>query len=381
MLLRPSKAITRVRRGSLRPHGGEHPSGTVSLAMGEPDFPTPEPIVEAAVQALRDGYTHYGDLNGDPELRAEIAARATALSGHDYTEESVLVSHGGAGAITSSVLATLDPRDRVVIPEPTYSLYPDAARLAGAEPVFVPTTDDHGLDLDALRRAVRGARMIMLCNPVNPTGAVFGRAELAALGDLLQGTDTLVMADEAYADIVYDAEFVSTLRIESLRERLIYCQTLSKTYAMTGWRVGYVVAPPELTDVIRQAHRTMNSSINAVAQRAALAALRLGPRLASSALDAYRERRDLVVKRLRAMDAVDINEPSGTFYAFARYGGDLPSVEMARRLLRGGVAVRAGSEYGPGGQGHIRLSFAADLDTLDRGLDRIEAVLTRRETP
>jgi aspartate aminotransferase len=172
-------------------------------------------------------------------LRQEIAAQVSALAGQDYDEDLVLVSRGGAGAITAAVLASVDPGDRVVIPEPSYSLYPDVVRLAGGEPVPVPTTAEHHLDLDALAEALPGARMIALCNPVNPTGAVFTGAELTALADLLEGTPTLVLADEAYADIVYEGtEFVSTLAIDALRERLLLCQTLSKTYAMTGWRVG-----------------------------------------------------------------------------------------------------------------------------------------------
>jgi aspartate aminotransferase len=187
-----------------------------------------------------------------------------------------------------------------------------------------------------------------------------------------------VLADEAYAEIVYDgAPFVSTLSVEALRERLIYCQTLSKTYAMTGWRVGYVVAPAEMTAVVRHVHRTFNSAPNAAVQRAAIAALRLGPELAAPMLDAYQRRRDFVGKRLAEMETVEAAKPQGAFYAFAKYRSTLPSEEVVRRLLAGGVAVRAGSEYGPSGQGHIRISFAADLDTLDEGLNRIETTLAQ----
>ena len=344
--------------------------------MGEPDFPTPEPIVEALQRALRDGYTSYGDLNGDPELRDLVAARASRHCDEPYTERSVLVSHGGAAAISAAVLAVVDPGDRVVIPEPTYSLYPDAVRLAGGEPVLVPTTADHHLDLAALAAALPGARMVMLCNPVNPTGAVLPGEQLSALGDLLAGTDTLLLADEAYADIVYDgADFVTSLAVPSLRERLIYCNTLSKTYAMTGWRIGYAVAPAEITRAIRHVHRTFNGAVNAAVQRAALTALHLGPEIAAPMLSAYQKRRDFVVERLAETDLLHGGEPEGAFYAFARYAADLPSEQMARRLLEEGVWVRAGSEYGPSGHHHIRLSFAADLDTLDEGISRIISVL------
>ena len=377
MHFQPSAAAARVAAASLRPAGGLPAAGTVSLAQGEPDFATPEPITEALCRAVRDGYTHYGDMNGDPELRDAIAQQASQIAGAPFTGQDVLVTHGGSAAITAAVLATVDPGDRVVLPEPIYSLYHDAVQLAGGVPVFVPTRSDHHLDQDRLDAELRGARLIVVCNPVNPTGAVFGAAELGWLGERLSGTDTLVLADEAYSDIVYDGRpFVSTLSVPALRDRLIYAQTMSKTYAMTGWRVGYTVAPPPVTPVLRQVHRTMNSSVNAAVQRAALAALRIGPRLAAPMVAAYEERRNYVAARIDAMDCLAAMRPEGAFYALARYASPRPAAEVTARLLAGGVAVRSGPEYGPSGEGHIRLSFATSMENLKEGLDRIEATLT-----
>ncbi|MFE4542289.1 pyridoxal phosphate-dependent aminotransferase [Arthrobacter sp. NPDC056727] len=340
--------------------------------MGEPDFATPREIIDAAVEALHDGWTHYGNLNGDPELRQCIADLVSAESGRHVGPEAVLVSHGGAAAITATILATVNPGEKVVIPEPTYSLYPDAVRLAGGEPVFVPTRADNQLDVPALLAEAQGARLITLCNPVNPTGAVFSQASLEELAEGLRGTDTLVLVDEAYAHMVYDEGFVSALAIPALQERLVYCQTLSKTYAMTGWRMGYVVAPDGIVESIRAVHRTMNSSVNAAAQRASLKALQLGPGISSEMLAAYRERRNYVVERLKNISGVEFTEPTGAFYAFFRYPQALPATVMLNRLKDHGVVLRAGSEYGPSGEGHLRLSFAADLDTLKIALDRIE---------
>ena len=216
----------------------------------------------------------------------------------------------------------MNPGDRVILPEPTYSLYLDAVQLAGGQPVFVPTRPDRHLDPGPLEAQLAGARMVVVCNPVNPTGAVFGPAELDWLGQRLAGTDTLVLADEAYADIVYDSRpFTSTLAIPSLSERLIYVQTLSKTYAMTGWRIGYAVAAPDITAVIRHVHRTMNSAVNAAVQRAALAAISIGPSLGAPMLAAYQERRDFVAERIAAMDCLEATRPDGAFYSFARYAG------------------------------------------------------------
>jgi aspartate aminotransferase len=373
----PSAAISRVAAASLRPPGGLVPAGAISLAQGEPDFPTPEPVIEALCQAARGGYTRYGDMNGDPELRAVIAGLASRIAGEQYSERSVLVSHGGAAAITAAILATVNPGDRVVLPEPTYSLYLDAVNLAGGQPVFVPTRPDRHLDPGLLEAELSGTRMVVLCNPVNPTGAVFGPAELDWLGQRLAGTDTLVLADEAYADIVYDGRpFTSALAVPSLRERLIYVQTLSKTYAMTGWRVGYAVAAPDIITVIRHVHRTMNSAVNAAVQRAALTALRIGPAVAAPMLAAYQERRDFVAARITAMDCLEATRPDGAFYSFARYASSRPATEITARLLTGGVAVRSGPEFGPSGEGHIRLSFATSMDNLKEGLDRVEHVLS-----
>jgi aspartate aminotransferase len=376
MLFQPSAAIERVARTSLRPPGAVAPQGVVSLAQGEPDFATPEPIVAALCRAARGGYTHYGDMNGDPELREAIAELASRIAGTPVTERSVAVTHGGAAAITAAVLATVNPGDLVVLPEPTYSLYLDVVQLAGGRAVFVPTLPDHHLDLTRLDGALDHARLIVLCSPGNPTGAVFGAAELDWLGQRLAGTDTLVLADEAYADIVYDgAPFTSALAVPSLRGRLIYAQTLSKTYAMTGWRIGYAVADEAVTEAIRHVHRTMNSAVNAAVQRAALEAIRTGPALAAPMLAAYQERRDFVAARISAMDCLAANRPDGAFYNFARYSSRLPAAEVTARLLAGGVAVRSGPEFGPSGAGHIRLSFATSLDNLAEGLDRIEKVL------
>ncbi|MET3174677.1 UNVERIFIED_ORG: aspartate aminotransferase [Arthrobacter sp. UYCu721] len=371
-LYRPSAAISRVTAASLRPTGAPAPAGAVSLSMGEPDFETPRDIVEAAVDALHEGWTHYGNLNGDPELRQCIADLVSAESGRSVGPESVLVSHGGAAAITATILATVNPGEKVVIPDPTYSLYPDAVRLAGGEPVFVPTRADNQMDVPALLAAAKDARLMTLCNPVNPTGAVFSQISLQQLAEGLRGTDTLVLADEAYAHLVYDEDFVSTLAIPALQERLVYCQTLSKTYAMTGWRVGYVVAPDKIIESIQAVHRTMNSSVNAAAQRASLKALQLGPGISSDMLAAYRERRDYVVKRLKDIPGVEFTVPTGAFYAFFSYPQKLPATVMLDRFKEYGVVLRAGSEYGPSGEGHLRLSFAADLITLKTALDRIE---------
>jgi aspartate aminotransferase len=373
---RPSLAVSRMLAGSSRPGGSVPPPGTVSLAMGEPDFATPEPIVTAAGRALREGWTRYGDLNGDPELRELIAGTAARTAGAPVSPDQVLVTHGGSSGLAAVFMATVDPGDRVVMPDPTYSLYADQVHLAGGTVVRVPTLPDGHLDTERLAAALPGARMLVFCNPVNPTGAVFGPAELEAAAGAAARAGVLVMADEAYAQFVYDGRpFTSALAVPGLAPRLVLSQTLSKTYAMTGWRIGYVIAPPELSPAVRAVHRTVNASINAAVQRAAIEALTRGPALAAPMLAAYQERRDAVTRWLAAIPGLRCAEPEGAFYAFPRYEADVPSVRLAELLLAGGVAVRPGREFGPAGEGHVRISFAADLATLEEGLARVAKVL------
>ncbi|MFE7434710.1 pyridoxal phosphate-dependent aminotransferase [Streptomyces tendae] len=364
--------IEELRRRSRRPALAPAPPGAVSLAMGEPDFPTPPTVVQAAVSALREGHTHYADQKGLGELRAALAARLPARPGRTWGADDVLVTHGATAALAAVVLATIGPGDRVVVPEPAYSLYADLVVLAGGTVDFVPLAPDLHWDLDALAAALPGAAMVVFSNPSNPTGIVHREEELEALGKLLDGTDTLVVSDEAYHRLVHPGhEPASALEIESLRDRTVYVQTFSKTYAMTGWRVGYLTGPREVVDAAAQVHRTWNGSVNTAAQHAALAALALPDTVVDAMVDRYRRRRELVVARLSGVPGLHLVPPEGAFYGFLRYDTGVPSEVVARELAEREVIVRAGAEYGPSGEGHLRISFAASEDDLWVGLERI----------
>lgn len=375
-LFTPTLAAAALLHHSTRPLSITAPPDTVSLALGEPDFPTPAPIVAAAEKALQDGYTHYADWNGDPDLRAAIARGTSDPSSTEYGPENVVVTSGSTAGIVVTVLSVVGPGDRVVIPEPTYSLYADAVRFAGGEPVHVPMLANHHLDLERLSTEARGARLVILCSPGNPTGAVLNYAELAAVAAIAAENDAWVLADEAYCDLVYAPHvFTSAASVPGLAERLVVCRTLSKTYAMTGWRIGYALAPEPVAEAMRVVHRTINGSVNSAVQRAAITALQHGPELAAPMLAEYARRRDFVVERIARISGLEPVEPEGAFYAFTRYRPDLSSAELASRLLRGGVGVRPGSEFGPSGEGRIRISFSVGMADLALGLDRIDAVL------
>lgn len=370
----PSAAVKRITATSLRPSFAPVP-GLVSLAMGEPDFDTPPAIVDAAIAALRAGYTRYTEPPGDAELRDALAAVVSETACAPFARDQILVTHGSSAGLAAVVLAIVNPGDRVVIPEPSYSLYADLVHLAGGESVHVPLRPDFHLDFAALEPALQDARLVVLCTPGNPTGTVYRADEWARLATAITASRAYVLTDEAYHALVYDGEpFVSGLTVESLRERLVYAQTFSKAYAMTGWRIGYLAGPAPIIRAAGVVHRAFNATNNAFVQRAALFALGDGGRGPREWLAQFRLRRDFALDRLRRIDGLTVAAPEGSFYIFARYAAPIPSEELAQRMIAGGVAIRAGREYGPSGEGHFRLSFATSIDKLATGIDRIANV-------
>jgi aspartate/methionine/tyrosine aminotransferase len=367
----PSRAVQRVVQQSLRPPlGPVH--DRISLAAGDPDFETPAHVRDAVADALDAGYTHYADLEGDPELIAAIAADLSRRTGTDWDRSHVLITHGGTGGLAAAVLGIVDPGDRVVLPEPTYSLYADLVALAGGEPVFCPLAPDFHLDLAALEEAAAGAKLLLLCTPANPTGAVYRRSELEAVADIAARTGLLVLSDEAYDHIVYDGvEFTSALDVPALRERLLYCQTFSKVLAMTGWRIGYLAGPQPVVAAAYRVARTVNGPLNAFVQRAALTAFTTPSQGPEQMRQEYQLRRDLVVESLDGIPGVSLRPPEGSFYAFVRTDLGLPSQEVVRAAYERDVVIRAGTEFGPSGEGYVRLAFSTARPDLAEALSRL----------
>lgn len=372
----PSEAVLRVQRTSLRVQQPQSKGDLVSLAMGEPDFDTPAQVRAAAARALEEGHTHYSPLLGEPELREELAVRIGGLLGGPVSSSDVLITQGGTAGLAAAILGIVNPRDKVVIPDPTYSLYADLVSMAGGTIVPVPLAEDLHWDLDALSEALPGAKMFVFCNPSNPTGIVHSKAELEALADMVAGTDTLVLSDEAYSDLVYTPEpFVSALEIPGLADRTIYCQTFSKSYAMTGWRVGYLWGPSSITSAAARVHNTFNGSMNTAVQLAALTALRTcGPDIERMHAS-YSVRRELMAEGLQRIPGLTVSSPEGAFYLFPKYDVDLPAAEMVAHLRNFGVAVRPGSEFGRNGEFHLRLSYAASAEAITQGVERLAAGL------
>ncbi len=368
-----AEAVLRVERTSLRVQQPASSGDMVSLAMGEPDFDTPPRIVQAAVEALQAGYTHYAPLLGDKALCSALADEVSAQSGNAVKAGEILVTHGGTAGLAAAILSIVNPGDRVVIPDPTYSLYADLVNMAGGICVPMPCRADLHWDLERLGRALDGAKLFVFCNPGNPTGIVHSRAEIEALGQLVNQHDTLVIADEAYSDLVFtDRPFTSVLHIPAFAGRTLFCQTFSKSYAMTGWRVGYLAGPAEMIAAAARVHNTVNGSVNSAVQRAALVALTQCKDDVKRMYDVYRQRRVLMMEGLSAIPELKLNEPEGAFYCFPAYSLPIPAIDMVSLLREQGIAVRPGSEFGAAGEGHLRLSYAASSEAITEGVRRLK---------
>jgi aspartate/methionine/tyrosine aminotransferase len=347
----------------------------IPMHTGDPDFPTPPFIAEALNDAVERGYTHYGAFQGDPELRAVIAEQLSKRTGTSWSGADVLVTTGGSGAVYSAMFAYLNAGDQVLIPDPNFSQYADVATMIGAEATYVQQTSDFHLDIDRLKAAAGPrAKMVILCNPCNPTGVVLHRAEIAELIEWCVERDLWILADEAYDYLIYDGrEHVSILDFPGVDDRVLFCQTFSKTFAMTGWRLGYLAGRNGVASNGLAVHRTTANAANAAVQRAGLVALTTPSDAPAKMLEEYAFRRQMLDEILSTAQGLSWRKPEGTFYAFVKYEADLPSREMAAFLLDRGVAVRSGTEFGPAGEGHVRLSFATSRENIKEGARRLAA--------
>jgi len=348
--------------------------GCIRLEVGEPNFPTPSHIVEAAVGALRAGWTKYVQNAGVPELREEIAAKVTRRNGIETTPEHVVVTNGAVEAIYTALIALTEPGDAVLLPDPgwpnyemmAHLLHLDAPRYAlRAEDSFLPVVED--LEAAITQRT----RAIVLNSPSNPLGTVLPAEMLTEIAAFAARHDLVVISDEAYDEITFSGPAPSIAALAD-PERVVTCFSFSKTYAMTGWRVGYLVTPPALAPVLQKLQEPIISCVNAASQQAAIAALR-GPQDAvAEMVDAYRRRRDALMPLLERHSIAHV-QPEGAFYAWvsiAGYPGS--SRELSRRLLsERDVAVAPGSAFGPSGEGWVRLSLATDEPLLLEGAERL----------
>lgn len=339
----------------------------VSLLEGEPDLPPPSAAVTATVAALKKGLTRYSPSAGLPELRRELARR------HRVRPERVLVTNGAKQAIYESLQALCGPGDEVVIPSPYWVTFPEAVRLAGGTPVFAPM-HGHSLDLSAVEAALSPrTRAVLVNTPHNPTGAVYPARELRALARLARARGLWLISDEAYADLVFDRREHASLA-SFAPERTLTIRTFSKGFSMTGFRVGYVVAPPAAAAALARMHGHMTGNVCTFAQYGALAALKAGRAFHDERRRVFQRRRDLAFALGSKLFACE--KPQGAFYLWAdARRHDAKSSRLAERLLKGGVAVVPGSACGQ--EGFLRVSFASSEANIKKGFALMEKVLCR----
>ena len=350
----------------------------IHLEIGEPDFDTPANVVEAGCQALRDGWTHYGPAAGQPELKAAIADYVNRSRGTNFAPEHVIVTPGGKPIMFFVLLALLEAGDEAIYPDPGFPIYRSMIDFAGATAVPIPLREerDFGLDVEELAGLITPrTRLLIVNSPANPTGGVLTRAELTEIARLAVAHDLIVLADEIYSEILYKGEHVSLATMPGMPERTVLLDGFSKTYAMTGWRLGYGLMPEELAGHIAKLMVNSVSCTASAVQRAGLEAL-TGPQDDVRAMvAAFRERRDLIVDGLNRIPGISCRSPKGAFYVFPNITGTgQRSKPFADRLLEEhGVAALAGTAFGDHGEGYLRLSYANSEANLTKALERIEA--------
>jgi aspartate/methionine/tyrosine aminotransferase len=354
----------------------------IHLEIGEPDFDTPAHITEAAIKAMHDGYTHYTPAAGILEARQAVADYVTRTRRIPVKPEHVIIVPGSKNVLLFAMLALVNPGDEVVYPDPGYPIYESVARFVGAtlRPIRLREENDFRFDLDEFRSLVGPpTRMVVLNSPHNPCGSMLDRADIEAVAAAVLPTRAMVLSDEIYAQIAYEGEPYSIASVSGMQDRTIILDGMSKTYAMTGWRVGFGVMRPELVERMAQLMINSSSCAAGFSQIATIAALN-GPQDAVTAMVAeFKTRRQIIIDELNRMDGVTCRSPRGAFYAFPNVSAIEPeSKRLADFLLEeGGVACLAGTSFGAGGRGFLRFSYANNQENIREGMRRVRGALQR----
>lgn len=362
----------------------------INLSVGEPDFNTPEHIKEAAKKAIDENHTHYPPVPGYMDLRQAIADKLTRENGLGYTADRIVVSAGAKHSLSNVLLSVINPGDEVIIPTPAWVSYVEMVKLAGGENVLVPATieQDFKITPAQLEAAITPrTRMVMLCSPSNPSGSVYSREELQGLVDVLvKHPEVMVLSDEIYEHINYTGSFTSMGSFPEIADRVIIVNGVSKAYAMTGWRIGFMAGPLAVAKAVTKLQGQTTSGISTIAQRAALAAYAGPQKCVDEMREAFERRRDLVVRLASEIPGLKVNRPDGAFYLFPevsaylgrRYGDRVIETDndLCMYLLEEGhVATVSGSAFCL--PGYIRLSYAAADEALVEAFGRIKEALAK----
>ncbi len=342
-----------------------------NFSLGEPDFNTPDSIIDFAFNAARNGKTHYTPSKGVPELREKIVKKFREINNINADPANIIVTPTKF-SVSLAMMSLLENGDNVLLPEPYYVSYPDIVKLYGGIPRGVRTREDYSFDYEAIEKSIDGrTKALIFSNPCNPTGKVYGEKEIRKLCDIVLDRGLYLISDEIYEDISYEKRPFSPASIPEMAEKTITLSGFSKSYAMTGWRIGYMLANPEIikaSDTIQQQTMTCATSVS---QYAAIAALddRETPR---KFRDAFMKRRDLLIKSLSGINGLSFVKPEGAFYLFPEYDIGMPSEELSMKLLEDQqVTVTPGSAFGDQGERHFRISYATSDENIIEGSRRI----------
>lgn len=353
----------------------------VHLEIGEPDFDTPGHIIDAAKNALDGGYTHYGPSPGEMPVREAVAAHQTERQGYEIPAERIIVTPGGKPVMFFSILALIEEGDEVIYPNPGFPIYESMINYAGGTAVPIPLEErfDFSLDVDRLETLVTdNTKLIIVNSPNNPCGSVISDEDLERIAKIAVENDLVVLSDEIYKDMYYEGSHTSITKFDDMVDRTIILDGFSKSYAMTGWRLGYGVFPEFMLDAVTKLMTNSVSCTSVAVQMAGIAALQGPQDSVAEMMDEFRIRRDLVVDGLNNLPGVSCRNPGGAFYAFPNISGTgLDSRTFADRAMDdAGVALLSGTAFGEYGNGYIRISFANSQDNLRLAIDRLGEMLS-----
>ena len=350
----------------------------VSFSMGEPDFVTPSNVIDACVDSLQEGFTHYTPSAGIPELRKAVAAKAFSDNKIHCTAKNVMITPC-KHAIFMTALAYLDPGDEVILPDPSWVSYEACIRLAGAKPKYIPTRfeEDFVVNPDLIQSAITPkTKMIILNSPSNPTGGVLPRNTIKAVADIAKDCDLKVMSDEIYESIIYEGKHVSIASLPDMFERTITISGLSKTYAMTGWRLGWAIAPEVDIQNLDKLQTHSISCCVSFTQPAAVEAINGQQDSKNDMIKEFKRRRNLALDLMSEIKGLSCNVPKGAFYLFPKYDSKVKSAVLCTKMLEDAhVAVTPGSAFGPSGEGFFRISYATSEEQIREGMSRIKTFM------
>ena len=357
-----------------------HMSNVINLSSGDPDFPTPSHIVEAAYRALQDGYTHYTLTSGLPELKEEIAQYQRKFNMNLNPEGEILVTPGSQQALFLTLTSILNNADEVLIPDPSYTVYSPIIKYLGAKPIIFPLNRENNfhIDLPTLEKKISPkTKALIICSPNNPTGTVFSDADLETVAAIAIENELLVISDEIYSEFVWKGKHKSIATYPGMKNRTVVIVSFSKTFSMTGWRLGYLIANQELTQMMGGLQANMVICPAGFVQRAGLAALQGSWEPVTLMAQEYEKRVDYVVQRLNALKGISCRKPEGAFYVWVDVSALCPSsIDFCNDLLeKKALITMAGKYFGQQGEGFVRLALVKPMDVLTEALDRMDSYI------